>query len=110
MAENQVQVVSTAEVVSHVSPTNEGDNSPFWNLMTKEISELFWLPKEKESVSKSVKTLMSSSWFSVSMFVQTSILMNSSLSPSSFSPSIHGYCTTENCRKTTLSTSIIASQ
>jgi hypothetical protein len=40
MAEIQVQVVSTTEVVSHASPTNEGDSNPFWNAMIKEISEL----------------------------------------------------------------------
>jgi hypothetical protein len=57
--------------------------------MTKEISELLWLPTEKGSVSKSVKTLMSNSWFSVSMSVQTSNLQtNSSLLPSSLAPSI----------------------
>jgi hypothetical protein len=51
--------------------------------MAKEISKLLWLPKEKGSVSKSVKTLMSDSWFSASMFVQASnSQMNSSLSPS----------------------------
>jgi len=57
--------------------------------MTKEISELLRLPTEKGSVSKSVKTLMSNSWFFVSMFVQTSNLqMSSSLSSSSLTPSI----------------------
>jgi hypothetical protein len=62
MAENQVQAVSTAEEVgSHVSPTNEGDSNPFCNAMKKEISELLWLPTEKGSASKSVKTLMSNS-------------------------------------------------
>jgi hypothetical protein len=29
MAKNQVQVASTAEVESHVSPTNEAECSPF---------------------------------------------------------------------------------
>jgi len=89
MAENQVQAVSTAEEVSHVSPTNEVECNPFWNAMTKEISELLWLPAEKGSVSNSVKTLMNNSWFSISMFVQTSNLqMDSSFSSSSLSPSI----------------------
>ena len=68
---------------------NEGDSNPFWNATTKEIPKLLWLPKEQGSVSKSVKTLMSNSWFSVSMSVQTSNLqMNSSLLPSSLAPSI----------------------
>jgi len=81
MAENQVQVVSTAEVGSHVSPTNKGDCNPFWNSMTMEISGFCGC---QGSVSKSVKTLMSNSWFSVSLFDQISnLLMNSSLSPSS---------------------------
>jgi hypothetical protein len=74
LVENQVQVVSTAEVGSHVSPTNEGDSNPFCNAMKKEISELLWLPTEKGSVSKSLKTLMSNSWFSVYMFAQISNL------------------------------------
>jgi len=74
MAEIQVQVVSTAVVVSHVSPINEVECSPFWNAVTKEIFELLWLPTQKASVSKSVKTLMSNSWFSASMFAQISNL------------------------------------
>jgi hypothetical protein len=81
MAENQFQAASTAEEVSHVSSINEVECNRFWNAMTEEISELLWLPIEKGSVSKSVKTLMSNSWFSVFMFVQTSNLqMDSSLS------------------------------
>jgi hypothetical protein len=81
LVENQVQVVSTAEVGSHVSPTNKGDCNPFWNSMTMEISGFCGC---QGSVSKSVKTLMSNSWFSVSLFDQISnLLMNSSLSPSS---------------------------
>jgi len=44
--------------------------------------------QQKSGISKSVTSLMSNSWFSVSMFVQTSNLqMNSSLSPSFLSPS-----------------------
>jgi len=89
MAENHVQAVSIAEEVSHVSPTNEVECSPFWNAVTKEISELLWLPTEKGSVYKSVKTLTSNSWFSVSLFFQTSNLqMDSSMSSSSLSLSI----------------------
>jgi len=84
MAENQVQLVSTEEVGSHVSPINEVECSPFLNAMTKALSKILWLPTDKGSVSKSVKTLMSNSWFSVSLFDQISnLLMNSSLSPSS---------------------------
>jgi len=56
MAENQVQAVSTAEEVSHVSPTNEVECNPFWNAMTKE-SYLLWLPTEKRGVSPNLLKL-----------------------------------------------------